>query len=84
VDQIDDLAHALGDLQTRHASHDETKRQVAEHIQMREERVALKHHARIAAVRRDTGHGPGTDAHRARVGLHEPCDDVEGRRLAAA
>jgi hypothetical protein len=51
---------------------------------VREEGVALEHRVHRAAVGRNVVHPPPSDDHVTGVGVLEPADDAQQRRLAAA
>ena len=71
-------------LRSRHAGDVEPVGNVGENAHVREERVALEHHADVALGRRQPGDvAPGDDDAAARRRL-EPGDHPERRRLAAA
>ena len=57
---------------------------VLEHRQVREERVGLEDRVDVALVRRPRAHVLAAEQERALVGVLEPGDQAQGRRLAAA
>jgi hypothetical protein len=83
ADEVERLAGALGATRPR-----ESEADVAEHVEVREQRVVLEDHADAAALRRDEGLRPGdglpVDGDRARVGALEAGDQPQCRGLAAA
>ena len=83
-DDLEDLENASAHLVARHAPALEPERDVLEHVEVREEGVALEDRVDVALVRRQARHLPPAEVDDPFVRLLEPADHPERRRLAAA
>jgi hypothetical protein len=84
ADQRQCLLDSLVDLDARHLSHLQAERHVLRHREMREQGIALEHHAGIALPRRQLRDVGAAQHHPAGGGLDEARDHAQGRGLAAA
>src|SRR5438105_3651040 len=66
------------------AAHAQAERDVLRDAQVREQGIALEHHAEIAAIRCNRRHALAADINLARARLLESGDQAQRRRLAAA
>ena len=83
--ELDEREELVDLLRRQLAADTQTIADVLGDAHVREERVALKHHADIAPLDRQRGHILGAEKYAAaRIGRFKPGDDAKERRLAAA
>ncbi len=84
LDKLEHVGHPAPDLVLRHLALTQAEADVVRHAHMREERVVLEHHRRIALVRRATAHRLALEVDLAAVRVLEAADHAERRGLSAA
>ena len=84
VQQLGDALHALGDLRLGQLARAQRRGDVLRRRPLRVQGVALEHHRQVALGRRGAGGIQAVQVHRADVGLLEPGDHAQRRRLAGA
>jgi len=82
--EFEDALDALAQRARCDAAQSQPEGDVLEHVQMREDRVRLEHHRRVAHVGRLVVDASRTEPDLARAGLLEAGDHAQQRRLAAA
>src|SRR5438132_894312 len=84
LDQRQRALHRGVDLRSFETTHLQAKGDVARDVEMREQRIALEHHADIAPVWRNVSNGTAGELDLPVVGLGEAGNDAEQGGLAAA
>jgi hypothetical protein len=84
LDQLERTRHALVHFGFCFMTCAQTERNVLVDVEMRKERVVLKHHTEATAFGRQIRDVGALKLDRAGVGSLEPRDHAQGRRLAAA
>jgi hypothetical protein len=84
ADELERLGHTALDLGHGHLAALEAERDVAAHVEVLEERVALEHRVDVAPVRRHVGDGLALEQDPSLARLLESGDHAQRRRLAAA
>src|SRR5262245_42554700 len=83
-DEIKHRQHPRLDLAAARTTHRKSEGHVIEDRHVRKERIVLKHHADLAPMDRRIADLPAVDPDIAAVGLDEPGDRAQQRRLATA
>jgi hypothetical protein len=78
------VLHAALDLRTRHASHAQAERKIAQHRHVGVQRVGLEDHADTTRAGVGKGHVLAADLDAAGGSVQQPGDAVQQRGLAAA